>query len=212
VSIAAFSTEDGPGATGRAIQVGVGILPLLAALVAPSASHGRPLTEGERAFLAPLFRDAVDYDAVRIVRGPAFPLQGRRTIVTLGRAIYAPSSVYVADYARAAPERRAILVHEVAHVWQFESGIAVIAGAIRAFFAAGGRYSRAYRYQLAPGRDLIEYGIEQQASILEHYFLARGTDQVRYAGVLRRFLDDPRYPRHRTAAATPRPGRRAPRR
>lgn len=190
----------------------MGILPLLAALVAPSASHGRALTDGERAFLAPLFRDAVDYDAIRIVRGRAFPLQGARTIVTLGRAIYAPDPVYIADYARAAAERRAILVHEVAHVWQYESGIAVIAGAVRAFFATGGRYSRAYRYRLAPGRDLTDYGIEQQASILEHYFLARGQEAARFAGVLKQFLADPRYPRRRTAAATPRRGPRAPRR
>ena len=176
----------------------------LAALVAPSPASGRGLTDGERAFLAPLFRDAVDYDAVRIVRGRAFPLQGRRTIVTLGPAIYAPDEVYIADYARAAAERRAILVHEVAHVWQYESGIAVIAGAVRAFFATGGRYGRAYRYQLEAGRDLIDYGIEQQASILEHYYLARdrGRDAAdRFTAVLRRFLADPRYPRQRRTAA-----------
>lgn len=183
----------------------MGILPLLAALVAPSPSHGRPLTDGERAFLAPLFRDGVDYDAVRVVRGRAFPLQGPRTIVTLGRAIYVPAAVYVSDYANAAAERRAILVHEVAHVWQYESGIAVIAGAIRAFVASGGRYTRAYRYSLAPERDLIEYGIEQQASILEHYFLARrARAEARFAGVLRRFLADPRYPRRPPPGRSPR--------
>ncbi len=178
----------------------MGILPLLAALVAPSPTHGRALTDGERAFLAPLFRDAVDYDAIRVVRGRAFPLQGTRTIVTIGRAIYAPEQVYVADYALATPERRSILVHEVAHVWQYESGIAVVAGALRAFLANGGRYARAYRYQLAPGRDLIDYGIEQQASILEHYFLARGKETARFTGVLSRFLADPHYPRQRPRA------------
>lgn len=189
----------------------MGILPLLAALVAQSSAHGRPLTDGERAFLAPLFRDAVDYDAIRIVRGRAFPLQGARTIVTLGRAIYVPQPVYVDDYAGAAPARRAILVHEVAHVWQYESGIAVIAGAVRAFFVAGGRYARAYRYRLAPGRDLLDYGVEQQASILEHYFLATGKDAARFAGVLHEFLADPRYPRRRQTARRF-PGRRGPRR
>lgn len=179
----------------------MGILALLAALIAPSPAHGRPLTDGERAFLVPLFRDAVDYDRIRVVRGRAFPLQSSRTIVTVGRAIYVPEPVYVADYARAAPERRAILVHEVVHVWQFESGIAVVAGAMRAFLANGGRYTRAYHYRLAPGRDLLQYGIEQQASIIEHYFLAHGGKEATlFTSVLRRFLEDPRYPRRRPRA------------
>lgn len=180
-------------------------MPLLAALVAPSPAHGRSLTDGERAFLAPIFRDAVDYRAVRVVRGRAFPLQGDRTIVTIGHAVYAPAAVYTDDFARAPRERRAILVHEVAHVWQYESGIAVIAGAVRAFVVSGGRYTRAYRYVLLPGRDLLNYGIEQQASILEHYFLARAAgDAARFAGVLRRFLVDPRYPRRRHPPAAAR--------
>jgi hypothetical protein len=179
----------------------VQVLPLLAALLAQSPAHGRQLTGGERAFLAPIFRDAIDYDAVRVVRGRAFPVQGAHTLVTLGNAIYAPGAVYVDDFAAAAPERRAVLVHEVAHVWQAAVGINVIAGAVRAFFASGGRYTRAYHYRLLPDRDLIDYGIEQQASILEHYFLAGPRDQPRFASVLRRFLADPSYPLRRRRAA-----------
>jgi len=179
----------------------VQVLPLLAALLAQSPAHGRSLTDGERAFLAPLFRDAVDYDAVRVVRGRAFALQGARTLVTLGNAIYAPDAVYCDDFASTALDRRAVLVHEVAHVWQSTVGINVIAGAVRAFFATGGRYTRAYQYRLLPGRDLVDYGIEQQASILEHYFLARPRDQFRFASVLRRFLADPSYPLNRRRRA-----------
>jgi hypothetical protein len=177
----------------------VQLLPLLAALIAQSPANGRALTSGERAFLAPLFRDAVDYRAVRVVRGRAFPLQGPRTLVTLGPVIYAPDAVYCDDFAARGADRRAILVHEVTHVWQHAVGINVVAGAVRAFFATGGRYARAYAYRLLPGRDLLDYGIEQQASILEHYFLARGQTAARYASVLRRFLADPAYPLRRRA-------------
>jgi hypothetical protein len=175
------------------------IAPVLAVALAHSPAQGRQLTAGERALLAPLFRDAVDYDAIRIVRGRAFPLQGRRTLVTVREAVYVPEEVYVDDYARSSAARQAVLVHEVAHVWQYVNGINVIGGAVRAFFASGGRYGRAYRYRLQPDRDLTDYGIEQQASILEHYFLARGFAAAAYGQVLRRFLDDPRYPRRRLA-------------
>jgi hypothetical protein len=172
------------------------IVPLLAVALAHSpAAQGRQLTAGERAFLAPLFRDAVDYDAIRIVRGRAFPLQGRRTLVTIREAVFVPDEVYVDDYANSSAARQAVLVHEVAHVWQYVNGIGVIRGAMSALVASGGRYGRAYRYQLLPGRDLTDYGIEQQASILQHYFLARGFAAAAYAQVLRRFLADPRYPR-----------------
>ena len=188
----------------------VGILPLVAALAAQSPAHGRPLTGGERAFLAPIFQSAVDYDAIRVVRGRAFPLQSRYTIVTIGRAIYVPDPAYLADYASAAPARRAILVHEVAHVWQYENGIPIVAGAVRAFLGSGGRYARVYRYRLVPGRDLLAYGIEQQASIIEHYFLASRRQSAVFAGVLARFLADPRYPRHRDRHPR-RPARRRPR-
>ncbi len=173
------------------------IVPVLALALAQSSPPGRGLTPGERAFLAPLFGEAVDYDAIRIVRGRAFPMQGSRTLITIRQTVFAPAPVYCDDFAQVELERQAILVHEVAHVWQHTNGINVMAGAVRAFFASGGRYTRAYHYQLAPGRDLVEYGIEQQASILEHYFLTRGHAALRYGEVLQRFLADPRYPRDR---------------
>lgn len=173
------------------------LLPLVAALAAHWPGPGRPLTPGERALLAPLYRNSIDYDAVRIARGRAFPLQGRSTVVTLRRVVYAPRAVYSDDFYRGGPDQQALLVHEMAHVWQYESGMRVIAGALRAFAASGGLYQRAYRYRLAPGRDLLDYGIEQQASILEHYSQARGREAARYHDVLRRFLRDPRYARER---------------
>jgi hypothetical protein len=163
--------------------------------LAQTSPPGRGLTAGERALLAPLFRDAVDYDAVRVVQGRAFPLQGPRTLITIRNVVYAPREVYCDDFALAGLDRQAVLVHELAHVWQHQNGIGVFAGALRALVASGGRYSRAYRYDLVPGRDLIEYGVEQQAMIIEHYFLCSGPEAAGYEDVLHRFLRDPRYPR-----------------
>lgn len=190
------------------------LLPLLASALAASPASGRVLTAGERSLLAPIYRDSVEYGAVRVVRGRAFPLQGRTTVVTIGRVIYAPAPIYLDDFSRGSELYRAILVHEIAHVWQHDAGIDVVAGAMRALVTTGGRYGRAYDYRLDPRRDLLDYGIEQQASILEHYFLAREgiRDRERFGAVLRRFLVDPRYPRALRGRWSPAPvrGRRAP--
>ena len=94
-------------------------------------------------------------------------------------------------------------MHEVTHIWQRASGIHVAARAIAAFIRHGGRYDQSYQYRLAPGRDLLDYGIEQQASILADYFLARGAAALRYQAVLRRFLADPKYARLGRAATGP---------
>jgi hypothetical protein len=172
-------------------MVGWAVLSLLGLTASPPPA-GRGLTGGERALLAPIFRQAVDYDRVRIIQGKAFPLQGATTYVTIGDAVFAPGTLYRADFSRSDGGRQAILVHEVAHVWQHQNGIPVVAGAVRAFFAHRGRYHRAYAYTLASGGDLLDFGIEQQASILADFFLAR--DRARFHRVLRRFLSDPRYP------------------
>jgi hypothetical protein len=87
--------------------------------------------------------------------------------------------------------------HEIAHVWQRQNGIDVTA-------------CGPCTYTLAPDRDLLDYGTEQAACILEDYFLIRNhalpprhlQDPVSekhrdalYSTVLERFLADPKYVR-----------------
>ena len=43
----------------------------------PEDPARQPLSEGERALAASVFGDAIDYDPVRIVRRPWWPLQPR---------------------------------------------------------------------------------------------------------------------------------------
>lgn len=169
----------------------------------------RPLTAGERVLLRPLFRDGVDYDRVRVIDAP-FPFQPRSTYMTPRGHIYAPGSLFREDFSLGVADR-AVLVHEIAHVWQFANGIDLIAHAVAEFAKYRGDYELAYPYLLVSGRDLADYGMEQQASILEDYYLVTiDRDQPRqmenrglstrerdalFAGVLRRFLADARYAR-----------------
>jgi len=70
------------------------------------------------------------------------------------------------DFAAEPLHLRALLVHELVHVWQHQSGICLPLR--RPPFAR-------YRYRLKPGKRFTSYGLEQQARIVEHaYLLAEG--------------------------------------
>ena len=172
----------------------------------------RPLTAGERAMLRPIFRDGIDYDQVRVIDAP-FPFQPAGTYMTPRGHIYAPGRLFREDFSLPSLHgvERAVFVHEIGHVWQFANGIDLVARAVAEYAKYRGDYEKAYPYRLEPGRDLAEYGMEQQASILEDYYLvttvrdgpyrmenrglsARERDEL-FAGVLRRFFADARYAR-----------------
>jgi predicted small lipoprotein YifL len=172
----------------------------------------RPLTAGERAMLRPIFRDGVDYDKVRVIDAP-FPFQPAGTYMTPRGHIYAPGRLFREDFSLPSLHgvERAVFVHEIGHVWQFANGIDLVARAVAEYAKYRGDYEKAYPYRLEPGRDLADYGMEQQASILEDYYLVtavhdgpyrmenRGlSERARaelFAGVLRKFLADARYAR-----------------
>ena len=172
----------------------------------------RPLTAGERTMLRPIFRDGIDYGKVRVVDGE-FPFQPSGTYMTPRGHIYAPGRLFREDFSlpSLSSGERAVFVHEMTHVWQYASGIDLVARAVVEFAKYRGAYEKAYPYRLEVGRDLVDYGMEQQASILEDYYLitvdrdgpyrmenrglsARERDEL-FAGVLRKFHADARYAR-----------------
>ena len=197
---------------------------------APLAEPNRPLTAGERTLLVPIFRDSIDYEKVRVIHA-AFPFQPSGVYMTPRGHIYAPGDLFSDDFSRTDP---AVFVHEMTHVWQFENGMDLIAQGVATFAKYNGAYEKAYAYTLdASGRDLIDYGMEQQASIVEDYFLVsvrhRSPQQLQnrvssaerdqlYAAVLGKFLGNARYARtvpasevvERHASAQPPPAPTAP--
>lgn len=145
---------------------------LVTALGLAAATPGRPLTAGEIALLAPVFGDELDVLRVR-VRRDRLPLQPADTYVTVGDAIHAPGALWRDDYAARGVDRRrrGMFVHEATHVWQHQRGVDVAAAALALLVETRGDYRRAYRYRL-DGRGFDAYGIEQQASIVEDWFVA----------------------------------------
>ncbi|MBP6632187.1 MAG: hypothetical protein KBG28_27730 [Kofleriaceae bacterium] len=193
----------------------------------------RALTPAEITLLRPLFADGITYDRVRVVHN-TFPFQPAGTYMTPRGHVFAPGDLYEADFAGAGVSlgRTAVFVHELTHVWQYESGMDLIAQGAIELVKNAGDYEKAYPYQLSAGRDLLDYGMEQQASIVEDFFrLAghgllplratnRGASVTELTGlydqVLSRLRQNPRYARamsardvasrHAEAAAQASPG------
>jgi hypothetical protein len=183
----------------------------------PTAKH-RHLTAAEIAMVRPLFRASVDYSTILVIDDRFTPAQPENTYMTPEGSIYAPGHLYREDYAAPSvePALQAVFVHEIGHVWQFQNGMDMISEGLLAFASAEGDYEKAYPYTLARDRDLLDYGMEQAASIFEDYFLIRTHElpprrlqnhalspshrDALYAAVLARFLADPTYVRGTSAA------------
>jgi len=173
----------------------------------------RPLTTGEIAMLEPIFKDSLDYKAVRVINN-AFPFQPENVYMTPRGHVYAPGALWEDDFSRG--RRRAVFVHEMAHVWQYVNGLDLIGQSLIEFTKSRGDYEKAYAYELDAARDLTDYGIEQQASIVEDYFmvtrehaeplrvenrgLSRQQRDTLYREVLRQLIANPRYARKLDAA------------
>ncbi len=159
--------------------------------------------------LQPIFRDGIDYARVRVINN-SFPLQPKNVYMTPRGHVYAPGELWNDDFS-SARYNRAVFVHEMTHVWQYTNGMDLVGQGVVEFTKYRGDYEKAYPYELESTRDLVDYGMEQQASIVEDYFLItydhrephritnRGLSHEQrdalYASVLRALATNPRYAR-----------------
>jgi hypothetical protein len=126
----------------------------------------RALTSAERILTASVFGTAVDLDRVRIRRRRWWPLQPRNVVMAPRGHIHFhhESGCYRACFGAGDLDDQALFIHEMTHVWQYQSGINLI---LRRH-----PFSR-YAYEFEPGKPFARYGIEQQAEIVRHVFLMR---------------------------------------
>ena len=103
----------------------------------------RPLTEGEKKFASSIFGNSLNMDSVRII---------------------AHRAVLCENFADQPIHQQAWLIHELTHVWQIQQGLAVVRKAL---------FNRQYRYALKQGKQFLSYGIEQQAQMVQDYFLKK---------------------------------------
>jgi hypothetical protein len=127
----------------------------------------RSLTPGEIALARSIFGDAIDYSAVRLVRGKWWPFQPRNAAMAPNGNIYFHPAAggWSEDFAGESLQRQGYFIHEMTHVWQAQKGGRLYLPLMRHPFCR-------YRYQLTSGKPFRRYGIEQQAEIVRHRFLA----------------------------------------
>jgi hypothetical protein len=127
----------------------------------------RQLTTGEVALARSVFGDAIDYSAVRLIRGKWWPLQPRRSAMAPTGSIWfhPEGGGWSEDFAGEPLSRQAFWIHEMAHVWQTQTAGRFYLPLMRHPFCR-------YDYRLEPGKPFRSYGLEQQAEIVRHRFLA----------------------------------------
>lgn len=127
----------------------------------------RPLTPGEIDMARSMFGHAIDYAPVRIVRGKWWPFQPRGVVMApTGNIHFHPNSdLWRDDFADADITLQGLFIHEMTHVWQAQTKGRFFLPLMRHPFCR-------YGYQLRDGLPFDRYGLEQQAELVRHRFMA----------------------------------------
>jgi len=158
-------------------------------------SNSRSLTTGEIALARQVFGNAINYDAVKIHDGSYMPFQPSQSGMTPNNDIYM-RDCFQPDYSQGNVDDQAFLIHEMTHVWQYQNKILnPVVEAVKLNLKFKFNYSAAYAFQLDEKKELTNYNMEQQASIVAEYFQrkAYGADVALHEKVLQKFLNNPSY-------------------
>ena len=128
----------------------------------------RAMTAGEIDLARAIFGDSIDYQRVRLVKRKWWPFQPKRiAMAPCGNIHFHPDGgLWSGDFSRENLNRQGLFIHEMTHVWQSQKAGRFYLPLMRHPFCR-------YGYQLVPGRPFGRYGLEQQAEIVRHIFLAR---------------------------------------
>jgi hypothetical protein len=137
----------------------------------------RKLTPGEIKLAKSIFGDKIDYDQVTVFHKRFIFFQPKDRLMTPDGNIYAApgGTNYSEDYSTISEPAygssntllvysQAEFIHEMTHVWQHQTGTSV---------QLRGIFERNYDYDLATlgHKDFKKYGIEEQAQIVEDYYI-----------------------------------------
>lgn len=141
----------------------------------------RPLTEGEVTLARSVFGDSIDYGSVKISdqKFMGLPFLPEGTAMAPNGSLYMPGC-YREDYSAEDTIGQSLFIHEMTHVWQYQNKVLnPIPTAAKLAVRHKFNYSAAYAYTLDEDKDLLDYNMEQQATIVQDYFTMK-TDGYYY--------------------------------
>lgn len=166
----------------------------------------RALTEGEIALAKTIFGTSIDYAKVVVHNHKISPLQPDNFNAAPDGNLYMIKN-YSDDFSKSPAEDRAALMHELTHVWQIQNNtmnlkVAFVKETLKAKF----NYFATNNYTLKAGKDLNQYGFEQQAGIVEDFVLlsngkaplynqSKTHDIEEYKAALKNIVANPAYAR-----------------
>jgi hypothetical protein len=129
--------------------------------------HGRHLTSGEIALAETIFGEAIDYSKVCLFRGKWWPFHPPGVAMApTGHIWFHPvGGGWSDDFSNERLGAQGYFIHELTHVWQTQQRGRFYLPLMRHPFCR-------YAYRLQPRKPFSRYGIEQQAEIVRHRFLA----------------------------------------
>lgn len=133
-----------------------------------TAMEGRALTTGEIEIARSVFGDTINYAKVRLFKRKWWPFHPRNAAMApMGNIYFHPEGgVWSEDFANESLSRQGFFIHEMTHVWQAQTKGKLYLPLMRHPFCR-------YDYALVPDRAFCRYGLEQQAEIVRHSFLAQ---------------------------------------
>jgi RHS repeat-associated protein len=131
----------------------------------------RPLVAGEVTMLKDIFGNSVDYTKVELQSCCALPTASG---TTFGNNIKFDPQYYRSDFSQAENALKALLGHEMTHVWQYQNSDITGYTTLKAAWESI-RYGRegAYVYKLDPQKPFSNYRYEQQGQIIQDYMRAK---------------------------------------
>lgn len=127
--------------------------------------QSRPLTAGERAMAQSIFGNSLLLDDIEIKT--AWWVLKNYAVSPNGN-IYFHHENWIEDFANEPLGKRAWFIHELTHIWQLQQGIKVVRKAL---------FDRRYKYAIKQGKSFFHYGVEQQARMVEDYYVRSQTGQ-----------------------------------
>jgi hypothetical protein len=164
----------------------------------------RSLTAGEQALLHPVFLGTLKLSTQQIAMNDS-EVGGPDNSFTPGYIPNMAKNLWSLDYSLEPISWKATLIHEMTHVWQSSHGNNNVTDGI-ALWKKFASYDDAYWYDLSMSADFDDYNMEQQAALIEDYWLVSQSKlPIRNTGTRRSLSDYLPFVRQLQGAGSPKP-------